>query len=118
MSRLEELEKQSEAQKTALAKLEKENEAQKQALSESQTELQAWKDFHADGPGPWTVRTLFFTVEFDLMVILGVRVPSVSQVPLEPSCPFSSDQLRRERRLAMGRRRKHSRPSQRPKTQA
>ncbi|KAG9671962.1 hypothetical protein KCU99_g8012, partial [Aureobasidium melanogenum] len=54
MSRLEELEKQSEAQKTALAKLEKENEAQKQALSESQTELQAWKDFHADGPGPWT----------------------------------------------------------------
>ncbi|KAG9530702.1 hypothetical protein KCU93_g2496, partial [Aureobasidium melanogenum] len=54
MSRLEELEKESEAQKTALAKLEKENEAQKQALSESRTELQAWKDFHADGPAPWT----------------------------------------------------------------
>ncbi|KAG9852948.1 hypothetical protein KCU98_g3283, partial [Aureobasidium melanogenum] len=50
MSRLEALEKENEAQKTALAKLEKENEAQKQALSESQTELQAWKDFHAEGP--------------------------------------------------------------------
>ncbi|KAG9661171.1 hypothetical protein KCU95_g8175, partial [Aureobasidium melanogenum] len=47
MSRLEELERENEAQKADLAKLQKENEAQKQALS-------AWKDFHADGPGPWT----------------------------------------------------------------
>ncbi|KAG9522041.1 hypothetical protein KCV07_g3345, partial [Aureobasidium melanogenum] len=28
--------------------------AKARSLSESQTELQAWKDFHADGPGPWT----------------------------------------------------------------
>ncbi|KAH0365370.1 hypothetical protein KCU65_g6151, partial [Aureobasidium melanogenum] len=50
ISRLEESEKENEAQKIALAKLEEENEAQKEALSESQTELQAWKDFHAEGP--------------------------------------------------------------------
>lgn len=57
MSRLEELERENEAQKADLAKLQKETEAQKQAFSISQTELQAWKDFHADGPGPWTVRS-------------------------------------------------------------
>ncbi|KAH0383573.1 hypothetical protein KCU92_g5275, partial [Aureobasidium melanogenum] len=71
MSRLEELEKENDAQKTALAKLEEENEAQKQALSESQIELQAWKDFHADGPGPWT--------EYEFQVYL--KYPSSRRAP-------------------------------------
>lgn len=68
ISRLEQLEQGNEAHKTALAELKKENEAQKQALAELLTELQVCKDFHADGPGPWTVKIFSLIMDFVLTV--------------------------------------------------
>lgn len=51
-----------------LEELEKETKAQKEELAFMKSELQAWKDFHARQPYIWKAREFSFTADFLLTV--------------------------------------------------